>query len=96
MANTRTAAKRALQSKKRQARNSLIRSSTRTTVKKAFLAITNQDLEKAKTAYPAAVKALDSAASKGVFPKGRTSRKISRLTLLAKKVLPDLLKSKTQ
>jgi hypothetical protein len=42
-----------------------------------------------------AVKALSKAASKGTIPKSRASRKISRLTLLAKKILPDSLPIKT-
>ena len=92
MANTRKSTKRAGQAVKRQAQNTLVRSATRTALKHALDAIKSKDLDKAKTAYKNAVKALSKAASKGGIPKGRASRKISRLTLLAKKALPQALK----
>jgi small subunit ribosomal protein S20 len=85
MANTRQSAKRARQAKTRQARNTVVRSVTRTILKTAIEALRERDGEKAKQAYLAAVKALSKAASKGSIPKGRAARKISRLTHLAKK-----------
>ncbi|MBS1958125.1 MAG: 30S ribosomal protein S20 [Bdellovibrionales bacterium] len=95
MANKRQAGKRAKQAIKRQARNSTLKSATKTAVKKAIEAVQAKDLGKAKEAYMLAVKALSKAASKGGIPKARASRKISRLTLLAKKILPDALPIKT-
>lgn len=95
MANKRQAGKRAKQAVKRQARNSTLKSATKTAVKKAIEAVQGKDLDKAKEAYMLAVKALSKAASKGGIPKARASRKIGRLTLLAKKVLPDALPIKT-
>lgn len=95
MANKRQAAKRAGQAKKRQARNSTVKSATKTAVKKAVEAVQAKDLGKAKEAYMMAIKALSKAASKGTIPKSRASRKISRLTILAKKILPDALPIKT-
>jgi small subunit ribosomal protein S20 len=95
MANKRQSAKRATQAIKRQTRNSTVKSATKTAVKKAVEAVQTKDLGKAKEAYMLAVKALSKAASKGTIPKARASRKISRLTLLAKKVLPDSLPIKT-
>jgi small subunit ribosomal protein S20 len=92
MANTRKSTKRAGQAVKRQSRNTVIRSATRTALKQALDAIKTKDLGKAQTAYKSAIKALSKAASKGSIPKGRASRKISRLTLLAKKALPQALK----
>jgi small subunit ribosomal protein S20 len=92
MANTRQSTKRAKQARKRQTRNTLVKSSTRSALKVALEAIAGKDLGKAKTAYLQAVKALSKAASKGAIPKGRAARKISRLTLLAKKALPEALK----
>jgi small subunit ribosomal protein S20 len=88
MANTKTATKRARQALNRQERNQIVRSSTRTALKKAVEAIQTKDASKAKDAYTNAIKALSKAASKGAIPKGRAARKISRLTLLAKKVTP--------
>jgi small subunit ribosomal protein S20 len=91
MANTRQSTKRAGQAKKRQTRNTIVRSMSRSVLKDALDAIRNKDLEKAKSAYTNAIKALSKAASKGAIPKGRAARKISRLTLLAKKALPEVL-----
>jgi small subunit ribosomal protein S20 len=91
MANTRKSTKRALQADRRNARNTIVRSSTRTALRAALDAIKSKDLDKAREAYKSAVKALSKAASKGAFPSGRAARKISRLTLLAKKALPAIL-----
>lgn len=95
MANKRQAGKRAKQAIKRQERNSTIKSATKTAVKKAIEAVQAKDLNKAKEAYMFAVKALSKAASKGSIPKARASRKIGRLTVLAKKLIPEALPIKT-
>ena len=94
MANTRQSTKRAGQAKKRQTRNATIRSSTKSAVRNAIEAIQKKDATGAKDAFMDAIKALAKAASKGGIPKGRAARKISRLTLLAKKSKPELVKSK--
>lgn len=91
MANTRTSAKRARQALRRQERNQSDKSATKSAVKDAVKALQSKDLEAAKTNYVQAIRALGKAASRGTIPQGRASRKISRLTLLAKKVLPDAL-----
>lgn len=91
MANTRQATKRAGQADRRQTRNTIIRSATRTALRGALDAIKTKDLAKAQAAYKEAVKALSKAASKGALPKGRAARKVSRLTQLAKKTLPNIL-----
>ena len=91
MANKRQSLKRATQEKKRQVRNTAVKSATKSAVKKAIEAVQDKDMGKAKEAYMLAVKALSKAASKGTIPKARASRKISRLTLLAKKILPEAL-----
>jgi small subunit ribosomal protein S20 len=85
MANTRQSAKRAGQAKKRQARNTMVKSATRTAIRDAVEAIQKKDLAGVKEAYTEAVRALAKAASKGVIPKTRADRKISRLTLFLKK-----------
>ena len=95
MANKRQAGKRAKQAVKRQTRNSTIKSATKSAVKKAIEAVQAKDLGIAKEAYMLAVKALSKAASKGSIPKARASRKIGRLTILAKKMIPDALPIKT-
>ncbi len=91
MANKRQSAKRAKQAVVRQTRNHTVKSATKTAVKKAIEAVQTKDISKAKDAYLLAIKALSKAASKGTIPKARASRKISRLTILAKKILPDAL-----
>ncbi len=48
-------------------------------VKKAFLAIEEQNLDSAREATLAAVKALDKAAAKGVIHKNNASRRKGRL-----------------
>jgi small subunit ribosomal protein S20 len=95
MANKRQSGKRAKQALVRQTRNNTVKTATKTAVKKAIEAVQAKDMNKAKEAYMMAVKALSKAASKGTIPKARASRKISRLTLLAKKILPDALPIKT-
>jgi small subunit ribosomal protein S20 len=72
--------KRARQNVKRNRRNTIVRSSLRTTVKKVVSAIETGDAERARTELPQAVRALDKAASKGVIHHNQASRKISRLT----------------
>jgi small subunit ribosomal protein S20 len=94
MANTRTSAKRARQADRRSSKNQLIRGTTRTALKGAIDAIQSKDLAKAKAAYEAAIRAVSKAASKGAIPTARAARKISRLTLLAKKALPAALTTK--
>ncbi len=91
MANTRQSAKRARQTLKRQDRNTQVRSATRSALKAAVEALRSKDVTKAKAAYREAVRALSKAASRGSIPKGRASRKISRLTQFVKKILPETL-----
>ena len=93
MANTRKSTKRAGQTKKRQARNNIVRSSTRSAVKQMMDLVKSKDAAKVKDAYTKAIKALGKAASKGAIPQGRASRKISRLTHFLKSNLPAALAS---
>ena len=91
MANTRQSEKRARQADKRQTRNQIVRSATRSAVSKALEAIRGKDATQAKAAYAGAIRALSKAASKGAIPQGRASLKISRLTHFAKKTLPGIV-----
>ena len=93
MANTRQSTKRARQAEGRRERNQIIRSQTRTTIKHALDAIRAKNVDLVKESYAAAVRGLSKAASKGGIPKGRASRKISRLTRLLKKAMPEALTS---
>jgi len=71
--------KRERQNEKRRMRNRSYKSKARTMVKKAFLAIEEQNLDSAREATLAAVKALDKAAAKGVIHKNNASRRKGRL-----------------
>ncbi len=82
MANHKSAEKRQRQNKIRNARNTHIRSTMRTYVKRVRTAVADGDLETAKTILDKAVPYIDKAASKGVIHKATASRKISRLTKL--------------
>lgn len=79
MPNLRSAAKRMRQNEKRRLRNSYFRSRARTFVRKARLAIEEEDLETARQLSHAAVKALDKAAEKGVIHKNNAARRKSRI-----------------
>lgn len=94
MANTRQSTKRARIEKKRTIKNQINRSATKSAVRVAVASIAKGDVKVAKEAYMEAIKALSKAASKGAIPKGRAARKISRLTLLAKKTKAEIVASK--
>jgi ribosomal protein S20 len=96
MANTRSSTKRAKQSKTKQHRNRINRSIAKKAVKVAVEAIQDKQIDSAslQDKYQQMVKLLSKAASKGAIPKKRAARKISRLTLLAKKVKPEFFSIK--
>ena len=79
MANSPQAKKRAKQAEKRRNNNASMRSMVRTYIKNVVKAIDAKDLEKAKTAYTAAVPVIDRMADKGIIPKNRAARHKSRL-----------------
>jgi len=79
VANHPSALKRDRQSQKRRNRNRTIGSGVKTAVKKILTAITEKSDDTPKKLQEATA-ALNRAASKGVLPKKRASRKISRLT----------------
>jgi len=79
LANTRSAMKAARQNERRRLRNRRIKSSTRTYLKRARLAVSVGDAAAAKAAVKQAVVALDKAAQKGVIHKNKAARVKSRL-----------------
>jgi small subunit ribosomal protein S20 len=79
LANTKSAIKRIRQNEKRRLRNRMVKSKTRTYIKKAIKVIESKDLEAAKAAALTAIKALDKAAEKGVLHKNNAARRKSRL-----------------
>lgn len=87
MANHPSALKRERQAKKRRERNRGTLSAVRTAVKKVQIALSQKNPEQAKAALKEATSFLDGAASKGVLPQARASRKISRLSARVNKFL---------
>lgn len=83
MANHKSAEKRNRQNKIRNARNTHIRSTMRSYIKKIRIAIADGDMDTAQTVLKKAIPYIDKAASKGVIHKATASRKISRLAKLA-------------
>lgn len=80
MANIKSAKKRILVNRTKAERNKSIRSAVKTAMKKVDTAVANKDLAAAQAALPQAVKAIEMAASKGVYHKNNSARKVSRLT----------------
>ena len=80
MATHKSAKKRARQTLKRTARNRHIHSGAKSAIRNVRAAVDAKDQEKTDAALKAAESVLRRAASKGVIPKKRVSRQISRLT----------------
>jgi small subunit ribosomal protein S20 len=80
LANIKSAKKRILVNDTKAARNKAIRSSVKTAIKKVDAAVAAGDKTLAQANLKNAITAMDKAASKGVYHKNTTSRKISRLT----------------
>ncbi len=87
MANHPSALKRERQSQKRRSRNRAVSTGIKTSIKKMGVALSENELEAIKSTLKEATSSLDRAASKGVIPKARASRKISRLTMKANKMI---------
>ena len=68
--------------KKRADRNQSIRSAVKTSIKKVEAAVAAGDKDAAKEALTASISAIDKAASKGVYHKNNSSRKVARLAKL--------------
>ncbi|MNZ61394.1 30S ribosomal protein S20 [compost metagenome] len=79
MPNIKSAIKRVKTNDKRRALNASQKSALRTAVKAADTALTNNEVETAKTAFAAASQKLDKAVTKGLIHKNAAARKKSRL-----------------
>ena len=79
MANHAQAVKRNRQRIKRAERNRFVKSTMRTFVKRVRKALDGKDGAAATTALKTAIPSIDKRAQKGVIPKKRASRLISRL-----------------
>ena len=82
MANIKSAKKRILVINKKTLRNKMVKSA----IKKVAVATQAGDKAAAVAALSAATKAIDMAATKGVFHKNTASRKKSRLAKLVNKI----------
>ena len=80
MANIKSAKKRILVNRTKAERNKSIRSAVKTAIKKVDTAVANKDEAAAKAALPAAISAINVAASKGVYHKNNAARKVSRIS----------------
>lgn len=79
MANHPSAKKRHRQNQKKRARNTIVRSYLRTTIKKVHSAVDAADSDGASLALRHAVATIDKAATKGVLKVETARRKVSRL-----------------
>lgn len=79
MANHKSALKRIRSSEKKRQRNRIVRTRTRTEIKKAQAALANGSLDEAREAAQLAVRTLDKAATKGVLHPNKVARHKSRL-----------------
>ncbi len=87
MANIKSAKKRIKVIKKKTLRNKMIKSKTKSAIKKVTNALSNQNVEEAKANLKGAIKAIDAACSKGVYHKNTAARKKSRLTKAVNKAV---------
>lgn len=83
MANSKSAKKRISVIAKKTIRNKMIRTSTKTAVKKANVAATGGDKAHTAESVRLAIQAVDKACSKGIMHKNTASRKKSQLAKLA-------------
>jgi small subunit ribosomal protein S20 len=87
VANHPSALKRERQARKQRERNRTVTSKMKTAVKKARLSLTQDNPEQRTARIREATSVIDRAASKGVIPKKRASRKISRMTIQMNKTV---------
>ena len=86
MANTKSAAKRLLQTVTRTARNQSIKSAVRTYTRQFEESLQTGDRELAQQKLNTAIRQIDRAWSKGVLPKNTAARRKSRLTRMFNRI----------
>ena len=86
MANIKSAKKRIKVTMKKALRNKMIKSRTKTAMKKVVTACTANDAAAARQALTGAVRTIDKATSKGVYHKNNAARKKSKLTRMVNKI----------
>ncbi len=85
MRKNKSAIKRAQQAETRRLRNSHVKSTMKTQIKKALSAISEKDTGSIEPATRAAIAYIDKASSKGVIHRNQAARRISRLAKKAHK-----------
>ena len=80
MANIKSAKKRIEVARIRTERNKSIKSGVKTAIKKVYAAIEAGDKAAAQAELASATKAIEMAASKGIYHKNNVARKVSRLS----------------
>ena len=86
MANNNSAKKRIRVTARRTLRNKIVRSQTRTAIKKFLALVSSGDKAAAENEFRSTRKAIDKACAKGVIHKNNASRKISRLAVRINKM----------
>lgn len=86
VANIKSAKKRILVNSKKALRNKMIKSQTKTAIKKVIVAVTDNNKEIAQTELKKAISTIDKACKKGIYHRNTASRKISRLTKMVNKI----------
>jgi small subunit ribosomal protein S20 len=84
-----SAIKRAQQAEKRRLRNSHVKSTMKTQIKKALSALSENNAATIEPTAKAAIAYIDKAASKGVIHRNQAARRISRLAKKAHKTLGE-------
>ena len=86
MANIKSAKKRIKVIAKKTLLNKMVKSSTKTAVKKVTSAVAANDKAAAQAALTVAISAIDKAYKKGIFHKNAAARKKSSLTKMVNKL----------
>ena len=89
MANIKSAKKRVLTAERNHERNVAFKTSIKTALKKVLELAKAKDEDAMKAALSKAYQLCDKAVSKGILHKNTASRKKSRLTIAAKKLLAE-------
>ena len=89
MRKNKSAIKRTVQAEKRRLRNSHVKSTMKTYIKKALSAIGEKDSAHVEAATKTAIAYLDKASSKGVIHRNQAARRVSRLAKKAHKALAE-------
>ncbi|MBP9560925.1 MAG: 30S ribosomal protein S20 [Syntrophorhabdaceae bacterium] len=87
MKKNKSAIKRTRQAEERRLRNSHFKTTMKTYIKKAITSMGGKDTSRLEEDLKNAISYIDKTASKGVIHKKTASRKVSRLTKKANKIL---------